>query len=131
MFSSKTKLIEIVYIFPCHHIDNVFSFKQKLKKSLSKLDQLIYSSLYYLEDSLFKYPFPLFHLCVSLCNRQYKTWNKMMLGNPSRGVIDGELVWQYLNLPVIERQEIAKKIGTKVDEIMDDLGEIERVTAHF
>lgn len=46
-------------------------------------------------------------------------------------MIDGELVWQYISLPVVERQEIAKKIGTKVDEIIDDLGEIEKVTAHF
>lgn len=46
-------------------------------------------------------------------------------------MIDGELVWTYLSLPVIERQEIAKKIGTKVDEIIDDLGEIEKITAHF
>lgn len=64
------------------------------------------------------------------CYRVYKTWNKLQ-GNPCRGVIDGELVWQYISLPVVERQEIAKKIGTKVDEIIDDLGEIEKVTAHF
>uniref|UniRef100_A0A1B6G369 Cleavage and polyadenylation specificity factor subunit 1 n=3 Tax=Proconiini TaxID=565685 RepID=A0A1B6G369_9HEMI len=62
--------------------------------------------------------------------RQYKSWSKLQ-GNPARGVIDGELVWTYLSLPVLERAEIAKKIGTKVDEIIDDLGEIEKVTAHF
>lgn len=62
--------------------------------------------------------------------RTYKSWSKL-LGNPARGIIDGDLVWLYLSLPVIERQEIAKKIGTKVDEIIEDLADIEKLTAHF
>lgn len=53
------------------------------------------------------------------------------MGNPARGIIDGDLVWLYLSLPAIERQEIAKKIGTKVDEIIEDLADIEKLTAHF
>ena len=62
--------------------------------------------------------------------RTYKSATKL-LSNPARGIIDGELVWLYLGLPTSEKQEVAKKIGTKVDEISDDLADIERLTAHF
>lgn len=53
------------------------------------------------------------------------------MGNPSRGIVDGELVWMYMGLPASERQEIAKKIGSKVDDILEDLTDIEKLTAHF
>lgn len=62
--------------------------------------------------------------------RTYKSATKL-LSNPARGIIDGELVWIFLGLPTSEKQEVAKKIGTKVDEIADDLADIERLTAHF
>lgn len=62
--------------------------------------------------------------------RTYKSSTKL-LGNPARGIVDGELVWTFLGLPTPEKQEVAKKIGTKVDEIIDDLTDIERLTAHF
>ncbi|KAJ9585289.1 hypothetical protein L9F63_002919 [Diploptera punctata] len=62
--------------------------------------------------------------------RTYKSATKL-LSNPARGIIDGELVWLFLGLPTSEKQEVAKKIGTKVDEICDDLADIERLTAHF
>lgn len=63
-------------------------------------------------------------------HRTYKSATKL-LSNPARGIIDGELVWLFLGLPTSEKQEVAKKIGTKVDEIADDLADIERLTAHF
>ncbi|XP_039280662.1 cleavage and polyadenylation specificity factor subunit 1 isoform X2 [Nilaparvata lugens] len=62
--------------------------------------------------------------------RTFKSADKL-LGSPSRGIIDGELVWMFLSLPLLTRQEIAKKIGTKVDDIIEDLTDIERLTAHF
>lgn len=62
--------------------------------------------------------------------RTYKSARKL-LSNPARGVIDGELVWKFFSLPTNEKAEAAKKIGTKVDEILDDLQDIERLTAHF
>ncbi|KAF7989483.1 hypothetical protein HCN44_008157 [Aphidius gifuensis] len=52
-------------------------------------------------------------------------------GNPARGIIDGDLVWKYIQLPNIEKTEVAKKIGTKVQEIVEDIIEIDRQTAHF
>lgn len=51
--------------------------------------------------------------------------------NPSRAVLDAELIWSFLHLPAPEKVEIAKKIGAKVDDIIEDLMEIDRMTAHF
>lgn len=52
-------------------------------------------------------------------------------GNPARGIIDGDLVWRYLLLPNNEKADVAKKIGTRVQEIIEDITEIDRQTAHF
>ncbi|XP_014260039.1 cleavage and polyadenylation specificity factor subunit 1 [Cimex lectularius] len=62
--------------------------------------------------------------------RQYKSSNKL-LGNVARGIIDGELVWIYISLSIPERHEIAKKIGTKVDELLEDMLDLEMLTASF
>lgn len=51
--------------------------------------------------------------------------------NPARSVLDGELIWSFLHLPVPEKAEIAKKIGAKVDDIIEELMELDRMTAHF
>lgn len=51
--------------------------------------------------------------------------------NPSRCVVDGDLVWSFLNLPLNEKQEVSKKIGTKISEIYSDLLEIEYMTSAF
>jgi len=66
----------------------------------------------------------------AFCCRAYKSSQKLQ-SNPARGIIDGELVWKYLSLPLSEKHEIARKIGTKVDEIIDDIADIERLAAHF
>lgn len=52
-------------------------------------------------------------------------------GNPTKGILDGELVWEFINLPWKEKLEVSKKIGSKVDEIIDDLMEVDRISAHF
>jgi hypothetical protein len=36
-----------------------------------------------------------------------------------------------MGLPVGERWDVAKKIGTKVDDILDDMLDIERLTSQF
>lgn len=51
--------------------------------------------------------------------------------NPSRCIVDGDLVYAFLDLPNNEKQEVAKKIGTKIDEIYYDLAEIHNVTSIF
>ncbi|XP_046387222.1 cleavage and polyadenylation specificity factor subunit 1 isoform X1 [Ischnura elegans] len=62
--------------------------------------------------------------------RTFKSSTKL-LSNPARGVIDGELAWLFLGLPHAEKQEVARKIGTKVDEMIEDLADIDRLTSHF
>lgn len=62
--------------------------------------------------------------------RTYKSSVRMQ-GNPARGVIDGDLVFKYLNLSVNERSDVAKKIGTGSSEILEDMQEIFKQTSHF
>ncbi|XP_048849144.1 cleavage and polyadenylation specificity factor subunit 1 [Brienomyrus brachyistius] len=57
--------------------------------------------------------------------------DRRTLQNPVRNILDGELLTKYLYLSTMERSELAKKIGTTSDIILDDLLEIDRVTAHF
>ncbi|XP_038067427.1 cleavage and polyadenylation specificity factor subunit 1-like [Patiria miniata] len=53
------------------------------------------------------------------------------LSNPHRNILDGDLLYKYTYLSVVEKNELAKKIGTSVDQIMDDLMDVERLTTHF
>lgn len=62
--------------------------------------------------------------------RTIKTGRRLPM-NPSRCIVDGDLIWSFLSLPVNEKQEVAKKIGTKMEEIISDLLEIENVTSVF
>ncbi|XP_047641345.1 cleavage and polyadenylation specificity factor subunit 1 [Phacochoerus africanus] len=57
--------------------------------------------------------------------------DRRVLQNAVRNVLDGELLNRYLYLSTMERGELAKKIGTTPDIILDDLLETDRVTAHF
>lgn len=60
----------------------------------------------------------------------YKS-NRRLLGNPSRCVVDGDLVWMYMSLTSMEKHDVAKKIGSRVSDILEDIADIERLTAHF
>jgi cleavage and polyadenylation specificity factor subunit 1 len=53
------------------------------------------------------------------------------LMNPCRNVLDGDLLWKFLTLSMTERAELSKKIGTTTDQILEDLHQIDRVSAHF
>ncbi|XP_069051049.1 cleavage and polyadenylation specificity factor subunit 1 isoform X1 [Lepisosteus oculatus] len=57
--------------------------------------------------------------------------DRRSLQNAVRNILDGELLNKYLYLSTMERSELAKKIGTTSDIILDDLLELDRVTAHF
>ncbi|KAK9754601.1 Mono-functional DNA-alkylating methyl methanesulfonate N-term [Popillia japonica] len=70
--------------------------------------------------------------------RTHKTWRKQsggpcrsVIDGPCRSVIDGELVWKFLQLPINEKVEVSKKIGTKIEELISDLSCIDKLTAHF
>jgi len=57
--------------------------------------------------------------------------SKRDLRNPCRGVVDGDLVFRYTDLPASDKVELARKIGTTTADIMDDLSELDRNAAHF
>lgn len=67
---------------------------------------------------------------IIIFRRTYKSFVRLQ-GNPARGIVDGDLIWKYLNLPFNEKSEVAKKIGTRIPEIIEDIEEINRLTAHF
>lgn len=72
------------------------------------------------------------HLC-GLNPKSFRTIKsqKRLLSNPSRCIVDGDLVWSFLHLPMNEKQELATKIGTKIEEITCDLMEIDNITSVF
>lgn len=65
--------------------------------------------------------------------KQYRTIKtaRRLPTNPARSILDGDLIWMFLYLPISEKQEVAKKIGTKMEEIQMDLMEIKDVTSVF
>ncbi|KAH0617350.1 hypothetical protein JD844_015408 [Phrynosoma platyrhinos] len=52
--------------------------------------------------------------------------DRRILQNAVRNILDGELLNRYLYLSTMERSELAKKIGTTPDIILEDLLEIDR-----
>jgi cleavage and polyadenylation specificity factor subunit 1 len=46
-------------------------------------------------------------------------------------VLDGELLWRYIQLSGKEKADFAKQIGTSVAQILEDLKEVDKVSAHF
>ena len=65
--------------------------------------------------------------------RGYRTVRSLSrdLRNPCRGIVDGDLVFTYTDLPATDKVEFARKIGTTAADIMDDLAELDRNAAHF
>ena len=53
------------------------------------------------------------------------------LTNPQKNILDGKVLMNYVQLSFQERFDIAKKMGTTVSQILDDLMDIERATSHF
>eukprot|EP00918_Siedleckia_nematoides_P034908 GHVU01075909.1.p1 GENE.GHVU01075909.1~~GHVU01075909.1.p1 ORF type:complete len:397 (-),score=43.80 GHVU01075909.1:410-1447(-) len=54
-----------------------------------------------------------------------------MLVNPQKNILDGDLLWKYLHMSQVERNEFARKIGTTADQLLDDLSEIEYRSMNF
>lgn len=53
------------------------------------------------------------------------------LMNPSKNILDGDLLFKFPTLSMNEKSDLAKKIGTSPQQILEDLQEIDRVTAYF
>ncbi|XP_049318035.1 cleavage and polyadenylation specificity factor subunit 1 [Bactrocera dorsalis] len=62
--------------------------------------------------------------------RTVKSSKKLSL-NPCRCIIDGDLIWTYTMMSTAEKNEVAKKIGTRTEEILADLLDIERIASVF
>ncbi|XP_055902575.1 cleavage and polyadenylation specificity factor subunit 1 [Eupeodes corollae] len=57
--------------------------------------------------------------------------SRKLTTNPCRCIVDGELIWSYFSLPHTEKQEVAKKIGTKLEDLYLELLDVDRVTNIF
>jgi len=53
------------------------------------------------------------------------------LYSPQRNILDGELLWRYPQLSWKEKTDFAKQIGTTQAQILEDLKEMDKVSAHF
>ncbi|XP_023295562.2 cleavage and polyadenylation specificity factor subunit 1 [Lucilia cuprina] len=93
------------------------------------LPEKVYRRFLMLQNVLLSYQE---HLC-GLNPKEFRTikMSKKLSLNPSRCIIDGDLIWSFANMTVAERNEVSKKIGTKTEDILSDLLEIERLTAVF
>ncbi|GIY05432.1 cleavage and polyadenylation specificity factor subunit 1 [Caerostris extrusa] len=62
--------------------------------------------------------------------RMYKSQRKL-LQNPHKNILDGDLLSMFLNLSILEKNEVARRIGTSSDQVIEDLLEIHQFTAYF
>lgn len=53
------------------------------------------------------------------------------LSNPHRGILDGDLLWKFFHLSLTERKDVARRIGTTVEQMINDLSDLDRLTDHF
>ena len=40
-----------------------------------------------------------------------------LLQNPHKNILDGDLIWKFLHLSMPERSELARRIGTSVEQV--------------
>ena len=43
------------------------------------------------------------------------------LANSNKNILDGELLWKYLHLSMMEKAEMAKRIGTTVEQVRQEV----------
>ena len=53
------------------------------------------------------------------------------LYNPRRNILDGNLLSRFPQLSLKQKADFAKQIGTSPRQVMDNLKEIDKITAHF
>ncbi|GAB5591624.1 mRNA cleavage and polyadenylation factor subunit [Umbelopsis nana] len=56
--------------------------------------------------------------------RIMRSSKEKLASNRSRTILDGDLIFQFINLPLNRQQEMTKQIGTTVERIMEDLIDI-------
>ena len=62
--------------------------------------------------------------------RMFQTQHQY-LHNCQKNILDGELLSRYPQLSLKQRKDFAKQIGTSPAQILDDLKELDKITAHF
>lgn len=62
---------------------------------------------------------------------RYVRHENRALTNAQRNIVDGELLWLYMHLSRNEQLELSRRIGVDGEQVLDDLLEIDRCTAHF
>ena len=53
------------------------------------------------------------------------------LSRPIKNIVDADLLWKFVELTALERAEIARRLVTSVNQIVADLVDVEKSTAHF
>lgn len=53
------------------------------------------------------------------------------LHTPQKNILDGELLMTYPQLSLKQRTDFAKQIGTTPAQILEDLKELDKITAYF
>ena len=55
------------------------------------------------------------HVDVTVCRLVYNEYRSLC--NPHRNILDGQLLWRFLHLGFVERNDLAKRIGTSPDQV--------------
>lgn len=66
--------------------------------------------------TLYSGPETLHKKCFTVPNRTVKH-PVQGLANPHRLILDGELIWKYLYLSMNEKMELARRMGTAVEQV--------------
>jgi len=53
------------------------------------------------------------------------------LSRPVKNIVDADLLWKFIDLTALERAEIARRLVTSVNQIVADLIDVDKATAHF
>lgn len=53
------------------------------------------------------------------------------LSRPVKNIVDADLLWKFVELTALERAEIARRLVTSVNQIVADLIDVDKATAHF
>jgi len=53
------------------------------------------------------------------------------LSRPIKNIVDADLLWKFVELTALERAEIARRLVTSVSQIVADLIDVDKATAHF
>ena len=71
--------------------------------------------------------------CAGLNPKTFRMFHSrhQYLYNPHRSILDANLLGRYPQLSLKEKLDFAKQIGTSPRQVLDNLKEIDMITAHF